>query len=60
MIADLYVALFRSRFVDSVRCYDRFRIEALLSALPQMVSGNALLLGAMSPVKYRQHLGITT
>lgn len=42
VIADLYVALFRSRFVDSVRCYDRFRIEALLSALPQMVSGNAL------------------
>ncbi|WP_395165564.1 Mig-14 family protein [Klebsiella variicola] len=42
VIADLYVALFRSRFVDSVWCYDRFRIEALLSALPQMVSGNAL------------------
>ncbi|EMB2344127.1 GNAT family N-acetyltransferase [Klebsiella pneumoniae] len=41
-IADLYVYLFRLRFADRVRCYDKNRIEEMLSALPHMIFGNAL------------------
>ncbi|EKY3917385.1 GNAT family N-acetyltransferase [Enterobacter hormaechei] len=41
-IADLYVHLFKLRFAGDVRCYDKNRIEEMLSALPHMVFGNAL------------------
>ncbi len=41
-IADIYVHLFRLRFADSVRCYNRKNITELLTALPHMVTGNVL------------------
>lgn len=41
-IADIYVHLFRLRFADSVRCYNRKNITVLLTALPHMVTGNVL------------------
>lgn len=41
-IAGLYVRLFKLRFADRVRCYEEEKIEALLSAVPQLIFGNVL------------------
>ncbi|WP_410493090.1 hypothetical protein [Enterobacter sp. DTU_2021_1002640_1_SI_PRY_ASU_LCPMC_013] len=41
-IAELYVNLFKLHFAGRVRCYDKSKIQEILSALPHMVFGNAL------------------
>ncbi len=41
-LADLYIYLFKLRFADKVKCYERDKLVALLSALKHMVFGNAL------------------
>lgn len=41
-IADLYVHLFRLRFGERIRCYEKNKIVELLGAIPHLVFGNAL------------------
>ncbi|MGY5956423.1 GNAT family N-acetyltransferase [Kosakonia sp. BK9b] len=46
-IARLYVYLFKRRFADTVRCYDRMKITELLSAVRHMIFGNVLFFDGM-------------
>lgn len=41
-IAQLYVHLFKLRFADRVRCYDRQKIFELLSSVRHMIFGNVM------------------
>ncbi len=56
-------------FEENYRCYGYRRLHAMLRGNNRVISEKVvrrlmaeeqLVLGAMSPVKYRQHLGITT
>ncbi|EPA1042905.1 Mig-14 family protein [Enterobacter bugandensis] len=41
-IADIYVHLFKRRFADSVRCYDKNKIKDFILNVPHLVAGNCL------------------
>lgn len=50
-IADIYVYLFKRRFADNVRCYDKNKIKDLILNVPHLISGNCLFFkGAPSAI----------